>query len=158
MAGLRTAAILHWFLGLGFGIPGVFGIRNLAAGRGILYFMGFPTYGKGPFERVGIQTTVPLLSAFVFVCFPRVRRRVAVVEWCQVRRHPLLRPLGSGGGILVGLCVADSTDTRRGGDGPHRGELGIPCLTLSGRADNPTFRCHPRDWLSGRTLPGRRPP
>ena len=69
MAGLRTAAILHWFLGLGFGIPGVFGIRNLAAGRGILYFMGFPTYGKGPFERVGIQTTVPLLSAFVFVCF-----------------------------------------------------------------------------------------
>ncbi|HJR86013.1 MAG TPA: hypothetical protein VJ930_00010 [Acidimicrobiia bacterium] len=68
MAGLRTAAILHWFLGLGFGIPGVFGIRHLAAGRGILYFMGFPTYGKGPFERVGIQTTVPLLSAFVLLC------------------------------------------------------------------------------------------
>jgi hypothetical protein len=68
MAGLRTASILQWLLGLGFGIPGVFGIQNLAAGRGILYFMGFPTYGKGPFERVGIQTSVPLLSAFVLLC------------------------------------------------------------------------------------------
>lgn len=44
------------------------GIRNFAAGRGILYFMGFPAYGKGPFERIGIQSTVPLLSAFVLVC------------------------------------------------------------------------------------------
>ena len=68
MGGLRTAAILHWFIGLGFGIPAVLGIRNLAAGRGILSFMGFPAYGKGPFERIGIQTTVPLLSAFLLVC------------------------------------------------------------------------------------------
>jgi hypothetical protein len=30
--------------------------------------MGFPAYGEGPFERVGIRTTVPLLSAFVGVC------------------------------------------------------------------------------------------
>ena len=67
MAGLRTASILHGLLGLGFGIPGLFGIRNLAAGRGILYFMGLPTYGRGPFERIGIPTTVPLLSAFVLV-------------------------------------------------------------------------------------------
>lgn len=34
----------------------------------MLYFMGFPAYGKGPFERIGIQTTVPLLSAFLLVC------------------------------------------------------------------------------------------
>lgn len=68
MVGLRTASILHWVLGLGFGIPGVFGIRSLADGRGLLYFMGFPTYGKGPFERIGLQTTVPLLFAFVLVC------------------------------------------------------------------------------------------
>jgi len=68
MGGLRTAAILHWFVGLGFGIPTALGIRNLAAGRGLLYFMGFPAYGKGPFERIGIQTTVPLLSAFLLVC------------------------------------------------------------------------------------------
>lgn len=68
MGGLRTAAILHWIIGLGFGVPAVLGIRNLAAGRGILYLMGFPTYGRGPFERIGIQTTVPLLSAFLLVC------------------------------------------------------------------------------------------
>ena len=68
MGGLRTAAILHWIVGLGFGIPAIFGIRNLAAGRGILYFMGFPTYGRGPFERIGVQTTVPLLFAFLLLC------------------------------------------------------------------------------------------
>jgi len=53
---------------LGFGIPAALGIRNLAAGRGLLYFMGFPAYGRGPFERIGIQTTVPLLSAFLVIC------------------------------------------------------------------------------------------
>lgn len=68
MGGLRVAAILHWVTGLGFGIPAVLGIRNLAAGRGILYFMGFPTYGKGPFERIGIESTVPLLSVFLLIC------------------------------------------------------------------------------------------
>lgn len=68
MGGLRTAAILQWFIGFGFGIPAVLGIRNLAAGRGILYFMGFPSYGKGPFERIGIHSTVPLLSAFLLIC------------------------------------------------------------------------------------------
>lgn len=53
---------------MGFGIPAVLGIRNLAAGRGILYVMGFPAYGKGPFERIGVQSSVPLLSAFLAVC------------------------------------------------------------------------------------------
>jgi hypothetical protein len=30
--------------------------------------LGFPAYGRGPFERLGIATTVPLLSAFLLVC------------------------------------------------------------------------------------------
>jgi hypothetical protein len=30
--------------------------------------MGFPAYGGGPFERIGISTTVPLLAAFLLVC------------------------------------------------------------------------------------------
>lgn len=30
--------------------------------------MGFPAYGRGPFERVGIRTTVPLLLGFLLVC------------------------------------------------------------------------------------------
>jgi len=54
--------------GLGFGIPCVLAIRNLRAGRGIPYIFGFPAYGGGPFERIGISTTVPLLAAFLLVC------------------------------------------------------------------------------------------
>lgn len=30
--------------------------------------MGLPTYGDGPFERIGIPTSVPLLTGFVAVC------------------------------------------------------------------------------------------
>jgi len=30
--------------------------------------MGFPTYGDGPFERIGIPTSVLLLTGFVAVC------------------------------------------------------------------------------------------
>jgi hypothetical protein len=31
-------------------------------------FMGFPAYGEGPFEKIGIPTTVPLLAGFAAVC------------------------------------------------------------------------------------------
>jgi len=31
-------------------------------------FMGFPTYGDGPFDRHGISTTTTLLVAFLAVC------------------------------------------------------------------------------------------
>ncbi len=31
-------------------------------------FLGFPTYGAGPFERIGLHTSIPLLSTFVAVC------------------------------------------------------------------------------------------
>jgi hypothetical protein len=65
---LRTAAILLWFTAIGFGVFCPPAIRNLLAGRDIPYVMGFPAYGKGPFERVGIPTTVPLLAAFLLVC------------------------------------------------------------------------------------------
>jgi len=34
--------------------------------------MGFPAYGRGPFERAGIPTTVPLLAAFLLVCILEV--------------------------------------------------------------------------------------
>jgi hypothetical protein len=43
-------------------------IRSLLAGRGIAVVMGFPTFGRGAFERHGIYTTVPLVSAFLLVC------------------------------------------------------------------------------------------
>jgi len=67
-AQLRVAAILLWFTAFGFGVFCLPAIRNLLTGRDIPYIMGFPAYGKGPFEGVGIPTTVPLLAAFLLVC------------------------------------------------------------------------------------------
>jgi len=65
---IRAAAILLWINAFGFGVFCIPAILNLLAGRDIPYIMGFPAYGKGPFERVGIPTTVPLLAAFLLVC------------------------------------------------------------------------------------------
>ena len=65
---LRVAAILHWFIAVGFGVFCFPAIRNLLIGRTIPTVMGFPAYGRGPFERAGIPTTIPLLAAFLLVC------------------------------------------------------------------------------------------
>jgi hypothetical protein len=35
-------------------------IQNLLLVRDIPMVMGFPPYGRGPFERVGLPTTVPI--------------------------------------------------------------------------------------------------
>jgi hypothetical protein len=65
---LRIAAVLHWFIAVGFGVFCFPAIRNLLMGQSIPIVMGFPAYGRGPFERVSIPTTVPLLAAFLLVC------------------------------------------------------------------------------------------
>ncbi len=64
----RAAAILAWITGLGFGLPAVFGLRYFAEHHEVWTFMGFPTYGAGPFERWGIPTSVGLLAGFIAVC------------------------------------------------------------------------------------------
>ena len=38
-----AAGIISIFLGLGFGIPGIFGLRHFAQHREVCTFMGFPT-------------------------------------------------------------------------------------------------------------------
>lgn len=68
----RAAAILAWISGLGFGIPGVIGLRYFAQHGQIWTFMGFPTYGGGPFESWGIPTSVALMSGFIAVCAAEV--------------------------------------------------------------------------------------
>jgi hypothetical protein len=65
---LRIAAILHWFIAVGFGVFCFPAIRNLRMGQPIPTVMGFPAYGRGPFERIGIPTTIPLLVGFLLVC------------------------------------------------------------------------------------------
>lgn len=41
---------------------------SLVTGRGIPVVMGFPAYAQGSFERIGLQTNVPLLAGFLLVC------------------------------------------------------------------------------------------
>jgi hypothetical protein len=66
---VRTAAgLLSILTGLGFGLPCLAAIRHFTATGEVWTFLGFPTYGGGPFERVGLSTTVPLLVAFLLVC------------------------------------------------------------------------------------------
>jgi hypothetical protein len=68
----RAAGVLALLLGLGFGIPGFIGTRHFAQNHEIWQFLGFPTYGEGPFEQAGISTTVLLLAGFVAVCAAEV--------------------------------------------------------------------------------------
>jgi hypothetical protein len=69
---VTAAAILSILLGLGFGIPGALGALHFARTGQVWTFMGFPTYGGGPFEGIGFATSVPLLLAFVLVCLAEV--------------------------------------------------------------------------------------
>src|SRR5215469_3618672 len=57
---------------LGFGGFTIPAIISVAQGRGILYVWGNPTYGDGPFERIGVSTTVPLLVGFLAACLVQV--------------------------------------------------------------------------------------
>ena len=75
-------------LGLGFGLPCVFAVRHFAQTGQVWTFMGLPTYGHGPFERVGIATSVPLLVGFLTVCAAEVA--LAVVLWAGTTYAPAL--------------------------------------------------------------------
>lgn len=67
-----AAGLISVLLGLGFGLPCLFGIRHFVRTGEVWTFMGFPTYGKGPFERIGIPTSTPLLVVFLAVCLAEV--------------------------------------------------------------------------------------
>jgi hypothetical protein len=68
VAELRTAAAVLVLTGLGFGLPCVAGIWHLRSTGEVWTFLGFPTYGGGPFERHGLPTTAALLLGFLAVC------------------------------------------------------------------------------------------
>ena len=67
-----VAGALSIVLGLGFGLPCAIGIGYLARTHHVWTFLGFPTYGDGPFDRIGLPTSVPLLVAFLVVCAAEV--------------------------------------------------------------------------------------
>jgi hypothetical protein len=67
-----AAAICSIVLGLGFGLPAIAGARHFAETGEVWTFMGFPAYGGGPFERIGLPTSVALLIGFALVCLVEV--------------------------------------------------------------------------------------
>jgi hypothetical protein len=69
---VTAAALCSLLLGLGFGLPAIVGTLHLAQSGEVWTFLGFPTYGGGPFERLGLPTSVPLLAAFLLVCMAEV--------------------------------------------------------------------------------------
>jgi hypothetical protein len=68
----KTAAALAIFTGLGFGLPGAYGLWYFVKHHSVWTFIGFPTYGGGPFERMGLATSAPLLAGFLAVCLAEV--------------------------------------------------------------------------------------
>jgi hypothetical protein len=84
----QAAALLLLIEGVGLAIPDLIGIRSLLAGRGVPLVLGYPSYGGGAFERLGIATTVPLLIAFLAVCVLDVVAGVLV--WQEQRSGALL--------------------------------------------------------------------
>jgi hypothetical protein len=75
----RAAAACSLLLGLGFGLPGAYGAWYFGRNGEAWTFLGFPTYGDGPFERWGLPTSVALLLCFVAVCAAEVV--VGVLLW-----------------------------------------------------------------------------
>ena len=69
---VTAAALCSLALGLGFGLPAIFGTLHFAQTGEVWTFMGFPAYGGGPFEQIGLPTSVPLLIGFVLVCLAEV--------------------------------------------------------------------------------------
>lgn len=65
---MRAAAICSWILSVGFGLHCLYAMWYFARRGEVWTFLGFPTYGRGPFEDVGIATSTPLLACFLVVC------------------------------------------------------------------------------------------
>jgi hypothetical protein len=89
----RAAAISAGLAGLGFGIPGVFGVKHFAETGEVWTFMGFPTYGDGPFTSIGIETSTPLLAGYVAVCAAETGLAVALwrgTPWARKASTALL--------------------------------------------------------------------
>ncbi len=69
---LRFAGVSGLINGLGFGGFAIPAIWSIAVGRVVRYPGDLPGYGNGPFHRLGVPTTVPLLTAFVIACTVQV--------------------------------------------------------------------------------------
>lgn len=55
----KLAAGFAVLSGLGFGLPAVYGAVHFARHGEVWQFLGFPTYGNGPFEKLGVPGSPP---------------------------------------------------------------------------------------------------
>ena len=85
---IRAAGVCSFLLGFGFGIPGAYGAWYYARQGEVWTFLGFPTYGHGPFVSWGLPTSVALLLGFVAVCAAEVV--VGVMLWRDSTTAPWL--------------------------------------------------------------------
>lgn len=83
-----AAGSLSVLLGVGFGLPGLVGIIHFRRTGEVWTFMGFPTYGEGPFQRMGVPTSTGLLVAFLVVCLGEVA--VGAMIWVDAPGAELL--------------------------------------------------------------------
>jgi hypothetical protein len=84
--------VLAWIAGLEFGLPCGYAIWYFADRGQVWTFLGFPTYGDGPFQDIGVHTTIPLLAGYLLVCAAEV-----VAGWLLWQRRR--------GGRLVALAL-----------------------------------------------------
>ncbi len=108
----RTAAVFAWLAGIEFGLPAIQAIHHFVETGAVWTFMGFPTYGEGPIEEMGIATSVPLLVAFFVVYIAELvmgwllwtgRRRGVALSFGLL---PLELVFWIGFGLPVGPAVA----------------------------------------------------
>lgn len=85
---LRAAAVLFFVDGVGFGVFAVPAIIRVLQHRPVPIVFGFPAYGGGPFERIGLKSTAPLLAAFLLVNILEVIAGVLV--WKGIRSGAIL--------------------------------------------------------------------
>ena len=93
---MRAAAICSWILSVGFGLPCIYAMWYFARRGEVWTFLGFPTYGHGPFEDVGLATSTPLLACFLVVCVAEFEAGSGAAPECphSYRRSvPRRRPL-----------------------------------------------------------------
>ena len=83
-----SAGAVSVITGLGFGVPCAFATRHFAQTAQVWTFLGFPTYGNGPFEQIGLPTTTALLAGFLVVCTAELA--VGVLLWAGSPYAPIL--------------------------------------------------------------------
>jgi len=123
---MRGAAVLAWVTGLGFGLPCTYAIWYFADRGDVWTFLGFPAYGRGPFEDIGIETTVPLLVLFLLACVAEVAAGWLLWQRRRAGAVLALALLPAEFAFWDRFCAAARAGGRAGQDGAGPAELVLP--------------------------------